>query len=147
MNERNVENWCFWEEMEAEEAGPGVVLRVLAFCDEMMCVENTFKAGAIGALHHHPHTQITYIAKGRFLFTIGNETHEIAALRIFVLLFPPDGQRKPLYRLSNRHEEKPTYFLLFRFRHQKSKPVSYTHLGEKFEGSFIVQRNLIFVYF
>ncbi|MDO5416092.1 MAG: cupin domain-containing protein [Lachnospiraceae bacterium] len=77
MNERNGNNWCFWEEIEAEETAPGVERKVLAFCDEMMCVENTFKAGAIGALHHHPHTQITYVASGRFLFTIGDETHEV----------------------------------------------------------------------
>ena len=27
-----------------------------------MCVENTFETGAVGALHSHPHTQITYVA-------------------------------------------------------------------------------------
>ena len=26
-----------------------------------MCVENTFEKGVVGALHHHPHTQITYV--------------------------------------------------------------------------------------
>lgn len=35
-----------------------------------MCVENTFKKGAVGALHHHPHTQITYVASGKFEFEI-----------------------------------------------------------------------------
>lgn len=77
MDERNGNNWCFWEETQAEETAPGVVRRVLAYCDEMMCVENTFKAGSVGAPHHHPHTQITYVAGGRFLFTIGDETREV----------------------------------------------------------------------
>ena len=72
-------NWCFWEEVEAEETAPGVVRKVLAYCDEMMCVENTFKAGAIGAMHSHPHTQITYVAKGKFRFTIGEVTKEVKA--------------------------------------------------------------------
>ena len=35
-----------------------------------MCVENTFKKGAVGALHHHPHTQITYVVSGKFEFEI-----------------------------------------------------------------------------
>ena len=35
-----------------------------------MCVENTFKKGAVGTLHHHPHTQITYVVSGKFEFEI-----------------------------------------------------------------------------
>ena len=31
----------------------------------------------IGAMHHHPHTQITYVASGRFRFTIGDEVKEV----------------------------------------------------------------------
>jgi quercetin dioxygenase-like cupin family protein len=54
------------------------VRRVLAYCGEMMCVENRFETGAIGAMHSHPHTQITYVAEGRFRFTIGEEVKEVA---------------------------------------------------------------------
>ena len=42
-------------------------------------VENTFKKGAIGALHNHPHTQITYVASGKFEFTIDGEVHTVSA--------------------------------------------------------------------
>lgn len=72
-------NWCLHEEGKREEASPGVERRVLAYCDELMCVENTFRAGAIGAMHHHPHTQITYVAGGRFRFTIGDVAKEVKA--------------------------------------------------------------------
>ena len=72
-------NWCFGDGIDAEVTAPGVVRKVLAYCDEMMCVENTFKAGSIGALHSHPHTQITYVAKGKFRFTIGGVTKEVKA--------------------------------------------------------------------
>lgn len=71
--------WCFYRDIQAEEASPGVERRVLAYCDELMCVENTFRAGAVGAMHHHPHTQITYVASGRFRFTIGDVTREVKA--------------------------------------------------------------------
>ncbi len=79
MVERKGENWCFKKDVTVQKAGDGVERRVLAFCDELMCVENTFKKGAVGALHHHPHTQITYVASGRFRFTIGEETKEVGA--------------------------------------------------------------------
>lgn len=77
MMERKGNNWCFGKDVEVEETAPGVKRRVLAFCDEMMCVENIFTAGAVGAMHHHPHTQITHVAKGSFRFTIGGETHVV----------------------------------------------------------------------
>lgn len=77
MLERKCNNWCFGEDIAPEKAGEGVERKVLAFCDEMMCVENIFKTGAIGAMHQHPHTQITYVAKGRFRFTIGDVTKEV----------------------------------------------------------------------
>lgn len=67
-------NWVFHDTIEPEQAGKGVQRRVLAYCDEMMCVENTFEKGAVGALHSHPHTQITYVAQGSFEFTINGVT-------------------------------------------------------------------------
>ncbi|MBS6951982.1 MAG: cupin domain-containing protein [Enterocloster asparagiformis] len=72
-------NWVFGRDIKGEETSPGVERRVLAYCDELMCVENVFQKGSIGAMHHHPHTQITYVASGRFRFTIGDQTREVAA--------------------------------------------------------------------
>ena len=40
----------------------------------MMSVEVTFEAGAVGAVHTHPHEQISYVAEGRFEFTMNGET-------------------------------------------------------------------------
>lgn len=79
MLERKNKNWCFHDDALGEAAAPGVVRRVLAFGDDAMCVENVFEAGAIGSMHQHPHTQITYVAKGVFQFTIGEETHVVKA--------------------------------------------------------------------
>ncbi|PWM20415.1 MAG: cupin domain-containing protein [Collinsella tanakaei] len=69
--------WVPHEETVPEAAGEGVVRRVLAYGKELMCVENTFQKGAVGALHSHPHTQITYVVSGRFRFTIGDTTREV----------------------------------------------------------------------
>ena len=45
-----------------------------------MCVENTFETGGVGAMHCHPHTQVTLHRSGRYRFTIGDETREVWAL-------------------------------------------------------------------
>ena len=49
------------------------------YTDGLMCVENTFEKGAVGALHHHPHTQITYVVSGAFEFTVDGVTHTVRA--------------------------------------------------------------------
>jgi quercetin dioxygenase-like cupin family protein len=69
--------WIFGKDIEGENVAPGVVRRVLAYCDAMMCVENYFEKDAVGPLHSHPHTQITYVSEGRFRFTIGDDEREV----------------------------------------------------------------------
>jgi quercetin dioxygenase-like cupin family protein len=64
------ERWVFYKDVEPRDQGNGVVRRVLAYNKDLMCVENTFEKGAVGALHHHPHTQITYVVSGKFEFEI-----------------------------------------------------------------------------
>jgi len=68
------QRWVPYGDVPPQPAGPGVTRRVLAYTDGLMCVENTFEQGAVGQLHSHPHTQITYVVKGVFSFTIGKET-------------------------------------------------------------------------
>ncbi|MDR2363067.1 MAG: cupin domain-containing protein [Spirochaetaceae bacterium] len=78
INHKN-QQWVFYQDITGEETAPGVIRKILGFCDAMMCVENSFEAGAAGALHSHPHTQITYVVSGRFRFTIGDEVREVGA--------------------------------------------------------------------
>ena len=51
------QRWVYHAEALPQAAGEGVTRRVLAYTDGLMCVENTFEKGAVGALHHHPHTR------------------------------------------------------------------------------------------
>ena len=71
------QRWVFHADTLPQPAGEGVTRRVLAYSGQLMCVENQFRKGAVGALHSHPHTQITYVVSGRFSFTIGGETREV----------------------------------------------------------------------
>lgn len=73
------DRWVYYKDAVPEDNGKGVVKRVLAYSDDLMVVENRFAKGAVGAMHHHDNTQITYVVSGKFQFTIGNETHIVTA--------------------------------------------------------------------
>lgn len=73
------QRWVPHDDTLPQSAGQGVTRRILAYTDGLMCVENTFQEGAVGALHSHPHTQITYVVSGVFSFTIAGETHTVRA--------------------------------------------------------------------
>ncbi len=64
------DRWVFYKDAKVQDAGNGVTRRVLAYSDDLMCVENTFEKGAVGSLPHPPHPQITYIVSGKFEFEI-----------------------------------------------------------------------------
>ena len=61
------------DECVFEDQGGGVVRRILAYGDDLMQVEVRFEEGAVGAMHSHLHTQLTYVMEGKFEFTIGDE--------------------------------------------------------------------------
>lgn len=68
------QRWIFNRDERILPADEGVKRKILSYNDNIMCVEHSFEAGAKGKVHTHPHTQITYIAKGKFEFTIQGET-------------------------------------------------------------------------
>lgn len=57
-----------------EDLGKGLKRQLYGYDDKMMMVKVKFEKNAIGALHSHPHTQVTYIESGSFKITIGNES-------------------------------------------------------------------------
>lgn len=69
--------FVFNESVKLENIGPGVTRKILAYSKELMMVEMSFEKGSEGAIHHHPHLQATYVAKGSFEFTINDETKVI----------------------------------------------------------------------
>ncbi|MDN3702377.1 cupin domain-containing protein [Vibrio artabrorum] len=61
-------------DIQLEDLGDGVSRKIMAYSDNIMSVEVYFEKDAIGALHSHPHEQVTYVLSGEFEFTIGDET-------------------------------------------------------------------------
>lgn len=60
--------------MEWQEVGLGQRRKVCAYNADEMAVLVDFETGAVGALHSHPHTQISYVLAGEFTYEIEGET-------------------------------------------------------------------------
>lgn len=60
-------------EIAWEKLGGGLRRKIMSYDNDVMLMKVTFEKGGIGALHHHPHKQISYIAKGKFEVTIGED--------------------------------------------------------------------------
>ena len=67
------QRWVFDADIDSSSPGDGVTRKVLAHNDDAMCVVHIFEKGAVGSLHSHPHTQITYVESGAFEFEIDGE--------------------------------------------------------------------------
>jgi len=58
---------------------PGVRRQVLGHLDDLMLVRVDFEVGAIGAIHQHPHRQVSYVVSGRFEVTVGTAVTQLKA--------------------------------------------------------------------
>ena len=66
--------FVFNHDVKKNDLGGGVSRKILSYENELMSVEVHFEKGAVGAMHTHPHIQISYVLDGAFEATIGNET-------------------------------------------------------------------------
>ena len=64
-------------EIDWENAGNGIKRQVFGYDEKVMLVKAKFEKGGVGALHHHTHSQVTYVESGVFEMTIGNEIKRI----------------------------------------------------------------------
>lgn len=64
------DNFILAEGKEWEPAGEGVVRQIMGYNDDIMVVKVKFEKGAVGSVHHHVHSQVTYVESGKFEFTI-----------------------------------------------------------------------------
>lgn len=66
------------DDIRLTDLGGGVSRKVLAYDEDIMSVEVRFKKGAVGAVHTHPHTQISYVLEGKFEAMIDGKTEIIS---------------------------------------------------------------------
>ena len=69
------------------DLGDGVQRKILVYNDELMLMKVRFQKGAIGALHRHPHTQISYVSAGKFRYHIDG-TDEILGVGDSCIISP-----------------------------------------------------------
>ena len=74
-----MQNFFFINDIEPKDLGGGFTRRVLANNKDLMVCLLHFDKGAVGSLHHHPHTQCTFIKSGAFEFTIDGVTKVVRA--------------------------------------------------------------------
>ena len=65
------------EETPWEEVGPGLKRQIMGYDGKIMLVKVHFEKGAIGTMHKHYHSQVTYVESGEFEMTIGEEVRTL----------------------------------------------------------------------
>lgn len=60
-------------EVEWEVIDESCKRKIMTYDDNLMLVKVSFEKGGVGALHHHPHLQLSYVAEGAFEVAIGDE--------------------------------------------------------------------------
>lgn len=70
------QNFQHGEDISWEYASPGIQRQVFGYDDKIMLVKVKFEQGAIGSIHEHLHSQVSYVERGVFDLTIGEE-HKI----------------------------------------------------------------------
>lgn len=71
----------YWidEDTPWEDVAEGLQRQIMGFDDKIMLVKAKFDTGAVGTLHKHYHSQVTYVASGEFEMTIGDDIRIIKA--------------------------------------------------------------------
>ena len=67
------------------EVAAGSRRAVLSERPEMMLVAFSFEPGAVGALHSHAHTQVSYVAEGSFDVTVDGITQRLGTGSSFIV--------------------------------------------------------------
>jgi len=60
-------------DQEWQYASPGIQRQVYGYDDRVMLVKVKFEKAAVGEVHQHPHTQVSYVESGVFEVTIADE--------------------------------------------------------------------------
>lgn len=67
------ELFIFGKTHPTQKVEAGITRQVLGYNDELMMVKVSFKEGAIGYIHQHIQSQVTYVESGEFEVQIGSE--------------------------------------------------------------------------
>lgn len=66
-------------ECQIEQLEPAISRRMLGYGPDLILCRASFDAGAISAVHSHPHSQSSLVESGRFRVMVGAEERELTA--------------------------------------------------------------------
>lgn len=69
--------FIFGDDIEWEVVGKGLKRKIMGYDDKIMLVKVHFEVGAVGVMHEHYHSQVTYVESGEYELTIGEETKTV----------------------------------------------------------------------
>lgn len=65
--------FLFGDQLEWEEVGPGLQRQIMGYDDKILMARVKFEEGAVGEVHEHHHSQVTYVVNGQFELQVGDE--------------------------------------------------------------------------
>lgn len=75
------------DNIDWQDLGSGVKRKIMSYDERAMLVKVAFEKGAIGALHNHYHTQLSYVASGAFEVEVNGQKQNLSAGDVFYI--PP----------------------------------------------------------
>ena len=70
--------FLFGDQLEWEEVGPGLKRQIMGYDEHILLARVLFEKGAIGEVHEHFHSQVTYVVSGKFELQVGEEKKVIS---------------------------------------------------------------------
>ena len=86
MDIKPTKGFFFNSDTPFEEVAPGLKRQIMGYDDKIMLVKAVFEEGAVGQLHKHYHSQVTYVESGEFEMTIDGEVKTLKAGDSFYVL-------------------------------------------------------------
>ena len=74
MDIKPTKGFFYGKETEWEQVAPGLSRQIMAYAGQIMLVKAKFETRAVGQVHRHYHSQVTYVESGEFEMTIDGET-------------------------------------------------------------------------
>lgn len=81
-------NFILHEEQPTEVVGEGLKRQILGYNGQIMMVRVWFEKGAVGEVHSHYHSQVSYVESGTFAVNVDGEVQVLRAGDSFFI--PPN---------------------------------------------------------
>ena len=71
--------FLFSDQLPWEVVAPGMKRQLMGYDDTILMARVLFDEGAVGSVHEHHHSQVTYVVKGKFELQVGDKKKVISA--------------------------------------------------------------------